>query len=449
MNKNILIIDDEPNILRSIDMILSSEGFSVFKASSLKEAKKILSREDILLFLVDVFLQDEDGIDFIEQIRKTKSDAVIIMISGHANIKMAVQATQKGADDFLEKPLSKEKLLITLNNFVKRLKLEEKYSSLAQAILRGELIGESEAIHEIIGQIEKIAPTNSWVLITGESGTGKEIVARLIHLKSKRKNKPYIRINCAAIPGELIEAELFGAEKGAYTGATERREGKFKQADGGSLLLDEIGDMSLSTQTKVLRVLQEGEFERVGGSETIKTDVRIIAATNKDLNRLVAQGKFRDDLFFRLHVVPISIPPLRDRKKDIPILVNHFLKIFASENNRPSLRLSDRAMKALLSYKWPGNVRELRNLLERLAIMASGEEIDINQLPANFLLPEFNAPESFDKQSSLKEVRERIESEYISFAYERLNGNVSRLSKLLKIERTYLYKKLRKMGLRE
>ncbi len=449
MDKKILIIDDEPNILRSLDIILSAEGFSVFKASSLKEAKKIINKENIHLYLVDVILQDGDGIEFISRIREQKPDAVIIMISGHTTLKMAVDAARKGADDFLEKPLSKEKLLITLNNFIKRLNLEEKYSNLAQAALSTELIGQSEAMQEIIKQIEKIAPTDGRVLITGESGTGKEIAARLVHLKSKRKGNPYIKINCAAIPGELIEAELFGAEKGAYTGAVERREGKFKQADGGTLLLDEIGDMGLAAQTKVLRVLQDGEFERVGGSEIIKTNVRIIAATNKDLKQMAAEGTFREDLFFRLHVVPIFMQPLRGRKSDIPLLVKHFLQIFAEENNRPALQISDEVMEALVNYKWPGNVRELKNLIERLAIMADGDNIEISQLPADFLLPEFDAQESFQKQYSLKQVREKVEAQYIEYVFKKVNGSVSKLSEILQIERTYLYKKLKKMGLRE
>jgi len=449
MDKKILIIDDELNILRSLDIILSAEGFSVFKASNLKEAEKIINKEDIRLYLVDVILQDGDGIEFMSKIRKMRPESVIIMISGHANIKMAVDAAQKGADDFLEKPLSKEKLLITLNNFVKRLNLEEKYSDLAQASLSTELIGESEAMQEIMSQIEKTAPSEGKVLLTGESGTGKEIAARMIHLKSPRKNKPYIKINCAAIPGELIEAELFGAEKGAFTGAAERREGKFKQADGGTLLLDEIGDMSLHTQTKVLRVLQDGEFERVGGSETIKTDVRIIAATNKDLKQMTSEGTFREDLFFRLHVVPIHIPPLRARKSDIPLLIKHFLQIYAAENNRPALQISDEAMAALVNYKWPGNVRELKNLIERLAIMADGGEIEISRLPAEFLLPEFDAQDSFQKHHSLKQVREKIEMQYIEYVFKKVNGSVSKLSEILQIERTYLYKKLKKMGLRE
>jgi two-component system nitrogen regulation response regulator NtrX len=449
MNKKILIIDDELNILRSLEMILNSEGFTVFKAANLKEAKKVISKENIFLYLVDVILPDGDGIDFIKHIRERKPEAIIIMISGHASIKMAIDATRKSADDFLEKPLSKEKLLLTLNNFLKRLELEEKYADLKKTTLSGELIGHSQAMQEILKQVDKIAPTNSKILITGESGTGKEIVARMIHFKSKRNNKPYIKINCAAIPEELIEAELFGAEKGAYTGSTERRDGKFKLADRGTLFLDEIGDMSLTTQTKVLRVLQEGELERVGGSETITTDVRIIAATNKDLKQLVNEGLFREDLYFRLHVVPLHIPPLRERKEDIILMVNHFLNIFSRENNRPKMTIKDNAMQKLISYDWPGNVRELKNIIERLVIMTDGETIDMEQLPSNFLVPDFDVSDTFSQQKSLREFRDQIESQYIKYCLDKFDGNIARTGEFLQVERTYFYKKLKKMGLRE
>jgi two-component system nitrogen regulation response regulator NtrX len=327
MNKNILIIDDEPNILRSLDMILTAEGFNVFKAKNIAEAKSAINKATIQFFIVDVILPDGDGIEFIEHIRQVNHSAIIVVISGHASIKMAIDATRKGADDFLEKPLSKDKLLVTLNNFLKRLEIEDKYSKLKKSTFRDELIGQNKQILEIIKQIEKIAPTNSKVLITGESGTGKEIVARLIHDKSHRSDQPYIKVNCAAIPEELIEAELFGVEKGAYTGANERREGKFKQADGGTLFLDEIGDMSLKTQTKVLRVLQDGEFERVGGRETIRTDVRIIAATNKDLGQLVNEKQFREDLYFSMS------SPFICRHYGIASMIYHYWSIIFYKNS--------------------------------------------------------------------------------------------------------------------
>jgi len=449
MQNKILIVDDEINILKSLDIILSSEGYKVFKAQNMDEARRILKKEHILLFLVDVILGNEDGIDFITEIRQQVPEAVIIMISGHASITMAVNATQKGADDFFEKPLTKEKLLITLNNFVKRLEIQKKYNSLESELYSGSLIGQSNAIKDIRKQIDKIAPTSSRVLITGRSGTGKEIVARLIHSNSNRKNEPYIKINCAAIPGELIEAELFGSEKGAFTGASVRREGKFELADKGSLLLDEIGDMSLNTQTKVLRVLQEGEFERVGGSETIKTDVRIIAATNKDLQTLVKEGAFREDLYFRLHVVPIHIPDLHERKEDVPLLVQYFLNHFCKENNKVQIEIADEVIDKLTVYSWPGNVRELKNLVERLVIMSENSRIEMDQLPPELINSSFDQSTAFERQKSLRDVRNQIETEYIRHCLDKFDGNVSKVSKVLEIDRTYLYKKLKNMGLRD
>lgn len=447
MDKKILIIDDEKNILKSLDMILSGEGFTVYKAENLQDAERQIANEDILMFLVDVMLPDGDGIEFIKRIRSQKPNAVIVMISGHASIKMAIEATRNGADDFLEKPLSKEKLLITLNNFVKRLALEEKYANLEKAKMGINLIGQSAAMAEVLKTVEKIAPTNSKILITGESGTGKEIIAGLIHYKSQRKDKPYIKINCAAIPEELIEAELFGVDKGAYTGATEKRDGKFLQANGGSLFLDEIGDMSLKTQTKILRVLQDGEFEPVGGNGAIKTDVRILAATNKDLRKMVKEGGFREDLYFRLHVVPVHLPPLRERGEDIIVLADYFLQMFSRENNRASLMMSDAVTQKLKAYNWPGNIRELKNLIERLVIMTDAQTIELNHLPPEFLNPQFEAKASFKNKQSLRDVRDKTELDYIKYCLDSVDGNMAKTAELLQVDRTYLYKKIKKLGI--
>jgi len=449
MLKKILIIDDEVNILRSLEMILKGEGFSVKKASNLKTAKSIIEKEQFSFYLLDVMLPDGDGIEFIKHIRKFSKSAVIIMISGHATVKMAVEATQKGADDFLEKPLSKDKVIITLNNFVKRLQLEEKYSELEKSKYSNLLIGKSKAISGILNQVEKVAPSNSKVLITGKSGTGKEIIAHLIHQTSRRKNNIYIKINCAAIPSELIEAELFGAEKGAYTGAVERREGKFSQANNGTLFLDEIADMSLETQTKVLRILQEGEFQRVGGQETLTTDVRIIAATNKDLAAMVQDNTFREDLYYRLHVVPIHVPPLSDRKEDIPLLIDHFLKIFSQENNKHQLKIEKDVMDKLVSYHWPGNIRELKNLIERMVIMVDGNIIETTHLPSDFMIPDFKATEKRNKQQSLRDFREQSEIQYLQYLMKQTSGNIAEIAEILRVDRTYLYKKLKKLGVRE
>jgi two-component system nitrogen regulation response regulator NtrX len=449
MHEKILIVDDEVNILKSLKMILGPEEFEVFTAPNLKRAGELLEKEDIQLYLVDVFLPDGDGIEFIKKIREKQPEAIVIMISGHATIKMAIDATRRGADDFIEKPLSKDKLLLTLQNFVKRLQLQNKISELQSKTAADRLIGESKSIQEVTEQLKKVAPTNSKVLISGESGTGKEIVAGLLHTQSDRNSEAYVKMNCAAIPEDLIEAELFGVEKGAYTGATERREGKFKQADRGTIFLDEIADMSLKTQTKVLRVLQEGEFERVGGTETIKTDVRVIAATNKDLSRLVQEGQFREDLYFRLNVISIMIPPLREREGDISLIVDYFLKKFAQENNRKNITITNAALDKLSSYQWPGNVRELRNLVERIVIMSEGNTIDVDQLPENFFASEIDIKSAFKQKQSLREVRDRVEGEYISLCLERFEGNVSKTARLLGVDRTYLYKKIQKLGLKD
>jgi two-component system nitrogen regulation response regulator NtrX len=448
MFNKILIIDDEENILRSLELILKSEGFKVYKASNLKHARELLDKEDFPFIILDVMLPDGDGINFIPEVRKITSSSILIMISGHANVQMAVDATRKGADDFLEKPLSKDKLLLTIKNFKKRLMIEHKYSELKNTSTEDQIIGESKEIKIIIEQIEKIASTNSKVLISGESGTGKEIAATLIHNKSKRNKNPFIKVNCAAIPEELIEAELFGVQKGAFTGAVQTRDGKFLRADTGTLFLDEIGDMSLSTQTKVLRVLQDGEFQRVGSNDILFTDVRIIAATNKNLSQMVKDNTFREDLYFRLHVVPIKMPALHERKEDIPLLTKFFLKKFCLENNKPLLKISEEVLKILLSYHWPGNIRELKNIIERMVILSDGKIIEKSIVPA-----EIEKNDSVrivaKKNLPLREYREQMETQYILQLMKKTDNNISEVSKMLDVDRTYLYKKLKKLGIRD
>lgn len=448
MFKKILIIDDEENILRSLEMILKLEEFTVSKASNLKQGRELLKKEKFPFIILDVMLPDGDGINFIPEVRKIAPSAILIMISGHANVQMAVDATRKGADDFLEKPLSKDKLLLTIKNFEKRLIIEQKYAELKKTSTEDNFIGESKPIQIIKEQIEKIASTNSKVLITGESGTGKEIAAHMIHNKSQRSRNPFVKVNCAAIPEDLIEAELFGVQKGAFTGAIQTRDGKFMQANSGTLFLDEIGDMSLSTQTKVLRVLQDGEFQRIGGSETLTTDVRIIAATNKDLSEMVKENTFREDLFFRLHVVPIKMPALRERNSDIKLLIGYFLKKFCYENNKPLLQLTGEVLKKLLSYPWPGNIRELKNIIERMVILSDGRTIDYRVLPAEI---EQNHLEDFTivENLPLKDFREKMEIKYIEKLMRRTGNNISKVSRILEVDRTYLYKKLKKLGLRD
>ncbi|RMF67849.1 MAG: sigma-54-dependent Fis family transcriptional regulator, partial [Calditrichaeota bacterium] len=384
MHATILVVDDEKNIRRSLEMICSGEGYTVKTAADGAEAMRVLNAERVDLVLLDVVMPGTDGLEVLRKIKKETPETVVIMISGNATVQNAVAATKEGAYDFIEKPISKEKLLISLKNALESRTLQRENLELRQQISgRFQMIGESRAMKEILEQIAKVAPTNGRVLIQGESGTGKELIARAIHENSLRKSGPFIKVNCAAIPEELIESELFGSVKGAYTGATETREGKFSLADGGTLFLDEVGDMSLKVQAKVLRVLQEGEFEKVGGQKTIKVDVRVLAATNKDLEAEVRAGTFREDLYFRLNVVPIVSPPLRRRKEDIPILVQSFIESYARENGVRSKQVSAEAMQALRNYDWPGNIRELKNMVERLMIMCAAEVIDIADLPGH------------------------------------------------------------------
>jgi len=357
-------------------------------------------------------------------------------------------ATKEGAFDFIEKPISKEKLLISIQNALKNRTLQKENLELRQQVAgKYEMIGQSRAMKEVLEQIAKVAPTPGRVLISGESGTGKELIARAIHENSPRKNGPFIKVNCAAIPEELIESELFGSEKGAYTGAHQAREGKFTLADGGTIFLDEVGDMSLKVQAKVLRVLQEGEFEKVGGHKTEKVDVRVLAATNKHLEDEVKAGRFREDLYFRLNVVPIVSPPLRQRKDDIPILVDYFIESFSGENGYRPKRLTPAAIETLRSYDWPGNIRELKNLLERLMIMCSADTIDVGDLPANIQSPTMQANLTTESGLTLQQIKERVERDYILATLKRNKWNVSQTAKELDIDRTNLHKKIKYFGL--
>jgi two-component system nitrogen regulation response regulator NtrX len=370
------------------------------------------------------------------------------MISGQATVQNAVTATKEGAFDFIEKPISKEKLLIAIQNALKNRRLERENLELRQQVAgKYEMIGQSRAMKEVIEQIAKVAPTPGRVLICGESGTGKELIARAIHENSLRKHGPFIKVNCAAIPEELIESELFGSEKGAYTGAHQTRDGKFSQADGGTIFLDEVGDMSLKVQAKVLRVLQEGEFEKVGGHKTEKVDVRVLAATNKHLEDEVKAGRFREDLYFRLNVVPIVAPLLRRRKEDIPILVDSFIASFSRENGYRPKQLTPAAMAALRGYDWPGNIRELKNLIERLMIMCSADSIDVADLPANIQTPNLQASAATEPGLTLQQIKERVERDYILATLKRNKWNVSQTAKELDIDRTNLHKKIKFYGL--
>lgn len=451
MSQNILIIDDERNIRRTLDMILSGEGYQVFTCASAQAGLGVLQKELIHLVLLDIVMPEVNGLDVLPELLKVRSDLAVIMISGHGNVQNAVLAIKRGAYDFLEKPLDRDKVLLAISRALQTRELTEENRHLKQQIEgRYEMVGQSSALAEIRNQIARVAPTNGRVLILGESGTGKELVARAVHKMSHRANNPFIKVNCAAIPEELIESELFGSDRGAFTGAVKTRDGKFLQADGGTLFLDEIGDMSLSVQAKVLRALEQGEFERVGGAKTFRVDVRVIAATNKNLHSEVERGKFREDLYFRLNVVPLTAPPLRDRREDIPALAEHFLNAYAEENGFLPKTLSTEARDLLLQYDWPGNIRELKNLVERLSIMVSGDTIYPEDLPAMDGMTIPKQPDSFPDLGAgktLRQVREAVERHYIAQALERHSGNVTRASNALGIERTNLHKKIKQYDL--
>jgi two-component system nitrogen regulation response regulator NtrX len=444
----ILVIDDEKNIRRSMELILKSEGYNVVSTESGEAALKFLQQNQPDAIFLDVMLPQKDGLTILKEIKEAYSDIDIIMISGHATLDMAVEATKAGAYDFMEKPLQKEKILLILNHLFENKRLKDRYHRLKMEVEdEYQILGISPAIEKLREELKKVAVTDSKVLIQGESGTGKELAAWAIHEWSERRAHPFIKMNCAAIPLELTESELFGYEKGAFTGANERRDGKFTQADLGTLFLDEIADMSLAVQTKVLRVLQDGNFERVGGKETQSVDVRVVAATNKNLENLVNEGQFREDLFYRLNVLPINIPPLRERPEDITILIDHFITRYCKKNNRRAVEIDQAALQKLQAYHWPGNIRELQNMIERLVIMASGEGVTEKDLPHHiFDVPRDILPTDQDSLT-LKAFREKTDREFIQSVLQKCDGNVSEAARLLGVERTNLHKKMKALGI--
>lgn len=436
----ILIVDDEEGIRESLSGILEDEGYDILTADSGEEAVRILRETSPDLIFLDIWLTGMDGIKTLQEIKAMKPDVPVIMISGHGSIELAVKATQTGAYDFLEKPLSLERVLLVSKRAIEKRTLERENIALKENLTRKwKLVGESQKIRDLREQMEMAARSNSRVLIFGESGTGKEVAARLMHEKSPRAGKPFIEVNCAAIPQELIESELFGHEKGSFTGAFEKKNGKFELADGGTLFLDEIGDMSIQTQAKVLRVIETQEFQRVGGNKNINVDVRIIAATNKDLREEVKKGSFREDLFFRLNVIPLFIPPLRERKEDIPLLVEYFLDSLATEYGKPPRKILPEALKYLQSYDWPGNVRELKNVIERLVIMTPSNIIDAKNL---FIHVEHEGSDYF-KYKTLKDARDAFEKDYITKKLDENNWNISRTAEILDVERSNLHRKIK------
>ncbi len=448
--KNILIIDDEQSICESLEGILQDEGYRTMFAGSGEAGLAMLKEESPDLVLLDIWLPGIDGLETLQRIRLDFPEQLVIMMSGHGTIETAVKATKLGAYDFIEKPLSLEKVPLSIENAMKVGQLVEENRSLKAKIAKeNEMVGNSPSIRHLKEQIAIAAPTSGWVLITGENGTGKELVARATHNQSKRRDKPFVEVNCAAIPEELIESELFGHERGAFTGATALRKGKFDQAHEGTLFLDEIGDMSLKTQAKILRILQERKFERVGGNRTIEVDVRVIAATNKDLEDEIRLGAFRQDLYYRLNVLPFHVPPLRERKEDVPLLVKHFLTYFCNKEGRPPKTMEPAALDALMDYGWPGNIRELKNLLERLVIMTQGEMITCADLPET-VKPKAdisgNVVRTADSKS-FKVAREVFEKEFIQQKLEEFDGNISRTAEAIDIERSNLHRKIKAFGI--
>ena len=450
MFPTILAVDDEVTILQSLSGILSDEGFEVLTASNGYEALKIIEEESPDLVLLDIWMPGIDGIETLQEIKRTNPFLQVVIISGHGTIETAVKATKLGAYDFIEKPLSIEKIVVTINNALNFRRLEEENRFLRKKTLeRHSITGNSAPIQALKKQIAVAAPTNAWILITGENGTGKELVARTVHQMSHRSDQPLIDVNCAAIPDELIESELFGHEKGAFTGSTSRKRGKFEVANGGSIFLDEIGDMSLKTQAKILRILQEQKFERVGGTRTLTVDVRVIAASNKNLEREIEKGTFREDLYYRLNVIPIEVPPLRNRTEDIPLLIETFLKEFSKEGHCGLKTVTHRAIEHLKAYRWPGNVRELKNLVERLAIMTESEAIDESDIPSSYKRKETMTPVAgiFDVES-LKEAKRQFEKMYILQRLSENQNNISQTADSIGIERSHLHKKIKSFGLR-
>jgi two-component system, NtrC family, nitrogen regulation response regulator NtrX len=448
MRHTILVVDDEPGVRAALGGVLRDEGYVVEAVESGEACLDRVARTTYDVVVLDVWLPGIDGLVTLQRLRERQVDAQVVMISGHGNIESAVRAIKMGAFDFVEKPLSLEKTVLVVRNALRQRSLEAENRALrARADRRLTMVGDSYAMAQLREQVAMAAPTNGRVLIYGENGTGKELVARSIHAMSRRRSGPFVEVNCAAIPEELIESELFGHVRGAFTGAVADRQGRFELADGGTIFLDEIGDMSLKTQAKVLRALQEQVVEPVGGTQHVRVDVRVLAATNKDLPAAIRTGQFREDLYFRLNVIPIFVPPLRARASDIPLLAEHFIATLAGEHGRRPKTLDPGAVAELQRYPWPGNVRELRNVIERLMIMVPGETITAPDLA--FLNPDaLGVPlEAAERLLPLHEARDRFEQQYILRALAAQQGNMSRTAEVLGVERSNLYKKMRAFGM--
>jgi two-component system nitrogen regulation response regulator NtrX len=459
MSASILVVDDEDAIGSSLSCILQDEGYEVSVAKNGAEALKIYATDPPDLMLLDIWMPDMDGLETLRRVKELVPTAQVMMMSGHGSIETAVKAIKLGAYDYIEKPLSLENVTLRVKHALDQYRLEQENRSLRTTVQRKfELVGQSPAMQQLRQLIDTAGPTNSRVLIGGENGTGKELVARAIHLQSARADRPFVAVNCAAIPETLIESELFGHEKGSFSGAISMKRGQFEQADGGTLFLDEIADMSLNTQAKVLRALQEQQFTRVGGTKLLKVDVRVLAASNKDLLKEIEKGTFREDLYYRLNVVPIVVPPLRERREDVPLLVRHFMKLHAEEQGLRMKEITPEAMNVFQQYEWPGNIRELRNLIERLMIMVPGNVIDTVQ--ANMSLqvkpsgtaapagtgaapPPVVNPLFTQHYDSLRDARNAFEKDYIAKKLREHHWNISRTAEDLKIERSHLHRKIK------
>ena len=450
MSKTILIVDDEADIRKSLGGILKDEGFEVIEAENGHKSLEIIEESVPDLVLLDIWMEGyEQGLETLERLHHEYPYLPAIMISGHGNVETAVKSTKMGAFDFIEKPLSYDKIILTVNHALDYQRLTDENLILKnKTVKRFTLTGQSPAMLELKTQIELVAPSNAWVLITGDNGTGKELVSHTIHRLSKRSDRPLVEVNCAAIPEELIESELFGHEKGAFTGATSLRRGRFDLAHNSTLFLDEIGDMSLKTQAKILRILQEQKFERVGGTKTINVDVRVIAATNKNLEEEIEKGTFRQDLYYRLNVIPLRVPPLKERKEDIPLLVQEFLKEYCRENNVELKNVTDPAMDALINHEWPGNVRELKNLVERAVIMTPGPVIEsMDRILGAAASVGDKTMDNLYLNKSFKEARMCFEKDFIRAKLAEHNGNVTQTAEAIDLDRTSLHKKMKTLGL--
>jgi len=449
MPYRVLVVDDETAIREAIRMTLEYEGYRVEEARSGQDGIDKAAKTPYDAILLDIKMPVLDGIEVLDNLKEQKIGAPVIMVSGHGDISTAVECTKRGAFDFLEKPLNRDKLLLTVRNAVRQQRLEEEVDELRERAERDyQLVGNAPGMLELRAQIERAAPTKATVMIQGESGTGKELVAREIHRRSSRAQLPFIQVNCAAIPEELIESELFGHEKGSFTGAVRKQTGKFVAADGGTIFLDEIGDMSLRTQAKVLRVLQEGEVEPVGAATVVKVDVRVIAATNKDLPEEIRNTRFREDLFYRLNVIPIRTPPLRERREDIPRLAEHFAALFSEEHNKHPKKFTPAALRALQDAAWRGNVRELRNMIERLVIMVPADTIDVTDLPAEFFRAAGDIISSAMRLSTLQDFKDEAEKGFILAKLREHGWNVSKTAEAIDTPRSNLYKKIEQYGIK-